>query len=1069
MRHLALLCTLCLLASRGLTQTAVDTLAADLQQQSTGTLDSWRYSTSFAGDPASPKFNDRSWATLKLDQRLTVDSCWIRKEVVLPAAYLGLPVKGTLRLLLTVDDYAYLWVNGRSQGRINWDGECVITTDAKPGQRFVIAVRAINTGGPLRLIRARLQPEGVDTLAARVEGLALSLRVGQKLLSGDTYQTNARQRFDPRTDLAQADPKVKGELRERLQAAARAFDRRVLRTGSRAAIVESVSRLREQLAPFRDFAKSFTLYFDANAHIDAAWLWREKETWEVCKRTFSSVLNMMNQRPDFTYTQSAAAYYHWMEQQQPDLFAGMSERIREGRWEIVGGMWVEPDCNLPAGESWARHLLYGKRYFKSKFGVDVKIGWNPDSFGYNGNMPMFYTQAGITTFVTQKIGWNETNVFPHRVFWWESPDGSRILSYFPFDYVNTIDDPYRLVDWVRQFEANTGFTKMMILFGVGDHGGGPSLEMIQRIENLKDLDIYPRIEYGTTAQYLDWLATQPLTNLPVWRDELYLEYHQGTFTTQAAMKKFNRTGETLLTNAEKFGTFATLAGAPYPQADLQEAWQDLLLMQFHDILPGSSIREVYIDATETYGRVRETGTRQLATALASLASQVNTSSVNAGRPLVVFNPLAWERTDIVWITLPDEMSGSYVVVDEQGSSIPHQIIQTSKYTRDLLFVARNVPSMGFATFTIRPSATTPAPIPRKFEETIENNLYRIGIDTATGWLKSIVDKRSGRELLAGQGNELQLLDDQPTAWDAWNIGLTGKKYPLTYAGAHIVEHGPVRTILRIEHTYLKPGTKKDFPTEDFPTSFFTQDVILYNDLDRIDFGVDADWWEDKTMLKVAFPLTVRDSVATYEIPYGTITRSTQLRNSWETAKREVPALRWADVSSGGSGVALINADKYGHDIKGNEVRLSLLRSPRWPDPTADRGKHSTSYALLPHAGTWREAGIVRRGYEFNTPLLARFTDAHEGSLPPRHSFIRLSPQNLVLTTVKRAENSNAWVIQWYESEGRESPAELTLPALPKRVRTTNFLEEPGAEIPVAGATVRVPTPRHGVQTVLVEF
>jgi alpha-mannosidase len=325
-----------------------------------------------------------------------------------------------------------------------------------------------------------------------------------------------------------------------LQSLATQVDVQALADGKMDKFNASIASVRSQLKPISDYAKRFTLFFDANAHIDAAWLWREKETIEVCKNTFSSVLNMMSARPDFTYTQSAAAYYDWMERFYPEIFKGIRQRVQDGRWEVVGGMWVEPDCNLPSGESWARHLLYAKRYFKNKLGVDVKIGWNPDSFGYNWNMPQFYLNAGVDAFITQKIGWNETNVFPHRLFWWEGLDGSRILAYFPFDYVNTIDDPFQLVDWLRQHEANTGIAKMMILFGVGDHGGGPSLEMIDRIERLKTLDIYPQIEYGTAGQYLGWLKSQNLDKIPTWKDELYLEYHQGTYTTQAKMKEYNR-------------------------------------------------------------------------------------------------------------------------------------------------------------------------------------------------------------------------------------------------------------------------------------------------------------------------------------------------------------------------------------------------------------------------------------------------------------------------------------------------------------------------------------------------
>jgi alpha-mannosidase len=348
-------------------------------------------------------------------------------------------------------------------------------------------------------------------------------------------------------------------------------------------------------------------------------------------------------------------------------------------------------------------------------------------------------------------------------------------------------------------------------------------------------------------------------------------------------------------------------------------------------------------------------------------------------------------------------------------------------------------------------------------------MFRVDVDSTSGWVKSIVDKRTGRELLAGPGNELQLLEDKPSAWDAWNIGLTGTQFPSRFRGGRVVESGPVRTVLRLERDYLKPGTKKEFPTEDFPSSFFTQDIILYNGLPRIDFTTDVDWWEDRTMLKVAFPLAVHDSIATYEIPYGTIRRSTQERDSWEKARREVPALRWADVSTGGYGVSLLNDSKYGYDIKGNVVRLSLLRSPKWPDPTADRGKQSIAYALYPHPGDWREARTVRRGYEYNTPLCAVVTDAHPGDPGIAQGMLGELPSNIILTTLKKAEDSDAWVVQWYEAEGRDTDVELEFPKPIVSAVMSNFLEERGVAISAKGRKLVVPTHRHGVNTIIVEL
>ncbi len=1074
MKTLFLIFVFCLLPFSMFAQTQVDKVVHSLDSLGTISFNNWKASPDLkqpiTGDPTKSDFDDSKWENLKLDQRIYPDSCWIRKEFVIPDQILGQPVSGAVKFLVSVDDYGYLWVNGESKGYFPWDGEFELTKDAKPGQKFLVAVKAINTGGPLRLIRAEIESERSKKISQMVQDFSTSIRVGQKLLSFDTYQTNARRKQDPGIDKSNMDREEKIRLNNLLQKLAGEVDVQPLASGDLDKFTASLDKIRAQLKPVSDFAKRYTIFFDANAHIDAAWLWRERETIEVCKNTFASVLSMMDTRPDFTYTQSSAAYYDWMEQYYPDVFKRMIPRIKDGRWEIIGGMWIEPDCNLPSGESWMRHLLYAKRYFKEKFGVDVKIGWNPDSFGYNWNMPQFCINAGIDAFITQKIGWNETNVFPYRVFWWESPDGSRVLSYFPFDYVNTVDDPYRLVDWVRQFDANTGFTKMMILFGVGDHGGGPSNDMIDRIEHLKTLDIYPSIEYGTTTQYLDWLKKQNLTTLPVWKDELYLEYHQGTFTTQAKGKEWNRKCEVLLTNVEKFSSLAAMFGGKYNAADLEEAWKNVLFNQFHDILPGSSIREVYIDAPERYKQSEAIGTFELKKSLTYLSNQINTSTVKKGEPLLVFNPLSWERASIVTLQLPEADNNEYSIFDLQGKEVPSQTIQKDKYNREIFFKAESVPSLGYKLYEMRKQKST---VKAKNLEisvaSIENEFFFVTIDEMTGEVKSIIDKLNGKEILAGNGNQLQMLEDKPSAWDAWNIGLTGVKFPTTLRKIEVVEYGPVRATLRIISDYLKPGVKKEAPTQDYPNTFFTQDISLYDGIDYIDFKTDVDWWEEKTMLKVAFPVSVSNTVATYEIPYGTIQRSTQWRDSWDSAKVEVPAQRWADLSQNDFGVSLLNTSKYGYDIKGNVMRLSLLRSPKWPDPTADRGKHSIRYALYPHSKNWQQSSTTQKGYEFNDPMIAVISDKHRGKLPASNSLVKLEPSNLVLTTIKKAEDSDAWIFQWYDAKGEETDAVLTLPQTPKKAFTSNFLEQDGSAVWFEKNVVKVKTMKNGIVTIKVDF
>ena len=855
-----------------------------------------------------------------------------------------------------------------------------------------------------------------DTIRQAIKDFSMSIRVGQKLLSLDTKQISP---YDGKVqdfgiDRSKTDKAEKETLNRLLQDQVSRLDIDALRSSAIDKFIASLNDVRSHLKPVAEFAKKFTLSFDANAHIDAAWLWRDKETVEVCKNTFTSVLNMMDARPDFSYTQSAAIYYDWMKQKYPDVFNRIAQRVKDGRWEVVGGMWIEPDCNLPSGESWMHHLLISKRYFRNELGTDVKIGWNPDSFGYNWNMPEFYLNAGIDAFITQKLGWNDTNIFPYRVFWWEGGDGSRILTYFPYDYVNEIQDPYQLADWMRQFDANTGFTRMMVLFGVGDHGGGPTMDMLDRIDHLKTLDIYPNVEYCSAAQYIDWLKKQDPAEIPTWRDELYLEYHRGTFTTQAKMKEYNRQNEALLTSAEKLSTLATLYGGTYDRALLNDAWKNVLFNQFHDILPGSGIRENYIDATERHKAAKKSAEFALKQSLGTLAATVGTSSITKGTPLVVFNQLNWERTDVASVPLPEGDTSEYAIFQENGKEIPSQTVDQGLLQREILFIAERIPSYGYRTYELRKQGARPvARIPLDSSYMIENQYFRVTVGKDSGWVTSIADKLTGRQYLSGNGNKLQLLEDKPKQWDAWNLGLTGVEYPIKLRRIEVVERGPVRTVIRVTHDCLGPSFRRDYPTPDFPSSFFTQDIILYSKVYRVDFRTDVDWWEEHTMLKVAFPISTFDTLATYEIPYGTIQRSTLMRNSLERAKVEVPAERWADLSGHGYGVSLLNRSKYGYDIKYHTIRLSLLRSPLWPDPTADRGKHSIEYSLYPHPGTWIDAGTANIGYEYNNPLIVVETGSHKGRLPSSGSLVQLGPTNLILTVIKKAEDSDAWVLQWY--------------------------------------------------------
>lgn len=1045
-------------------KTEVDSVTSILDSLSTISIRIWKVSPDIkclTGEKTEEiftkiNFDDSKWDTLRIGQRIYVDSCWLRTKFTLPEKMFGKDVSGKIIFKVTVDDLGYLWINEKYIGYIQWSAEFDLTDIVKPGQEFLIAIKAINRAGPLRIIMAEFEVESLKDFLKEIKNFSLSLKVGQKLLSFDTYQANDMTRYDPGIDRSTIDKKERMKLNSLLQSAAKEIDLNSLTLGDVEKFNISLEKTRARLKPVSEFAKKFTLVFVSNAHIDAAWLWRSKETVEVCKNTFNSVINLMKKYPHLTYAQSSAVYYEWMRMLYPELFDNIKEQIRLGRWEVVGGTWIEPDCNLPGGESWMHNLLYSQRYFKKVLGVKPIIGWFPDSFGYNLNLPAFLTNADITYFITQKLSWNEKNVFPYRFFWWESSDGSRVLTYFPFSYVNTIENPFRLVDWLRQFEANTGLRELLVLFGVGDHGGGPTEEMLKRIDELKRLDIFPNIKFSTVGDYLKTLNKEVLKNLPVWKDELYLEYHQGTYTTQSDIKKYNRKLEIALSNAEKFSTIATLFNSNYDNELFEKYWLKFIFNQFHDILPGSSIREVYFDAKKDYAEIEEFTSIQIRKSLDKIAQNINTAELKEGNPLVVFNPSSWTRTDLVAIELQPFDKNEYSIFTLSGEEIPTQIITDGNRAK-LIFIAENVPPLGYRTYIIKNQKPSEFKSEIKISNrSIENKFFKIEIDTSTGWVKEIFDKRFDRQILNGHGNKLQLLEDKPTAWDAWNIGLTGVEFGSNFKNCKVIESGPVCAVLKLEREFRKPDTRSYPPTETFPTSFFTQYIIFYDKIERIDFITDADWWEENIMLKVAFPLAVKDTFATYEIPYGHIKRSTQLKNSWDSAKVEVPALRWADLSEKDYGISLINDSKYGYDCKGSTMRLSLLRSPKWPDPTADRGFHRIKYSLYPHKGTWKEAKTPNIAYDFNNPLIPILTDKHAGNLPlENYSFIKLAPENLILTVLKKSEDSNSWTIQFYESQGKETEAQLVLPFIPSKVFKSNFLEEDREELKFNGERINL--------------
>ena len=763
-----------------------------------------------------------------------------------------------------------------------------------------------------------------------------------------------------------------------------------------------------------------------HAHIDTAWLWPLRETMRKCARTFSTALDYMKTYPEYVFGCSQAQQYAWMKAHYPTIYAGIKDAIKRGQWEPIGSMWVETDCNIISGESLIRQILTGTRFFREEFGYETHDVWLPDVFGYSAAMPQILKGCGIDYFITQKISWNQFNKFPHHTFLWQGIDGTRVFTHFPpADTYNATVSPKELLFNVTNFKEHGRATRSLYVYGFGDGGGGPTIQMLENARRVKDFDGLPKL---TTEKVIDFLqkAEQDAKDPAVWVGELYLEGHRGTYTTQAKNKKGNRKSELLLRDAEFWDaiSFAHVPGRTQAAASpahcvydvspddgthataLDRAWKLVLLNQFHDIIPGSSIGWVYEDSARDYATIGELGCSVLEGSLRALAPSINTAGIR--EPACISNTLNWERSELV--DFPD------------GT--------VRKVT---------VPSAGYAVCDLAAKPEQPANAVSVSENAggieINNGLLHIKIG-ANGLLQSIWDIEANREVLApgSDANLFQLHEDRPNNFDAWDVDLYYKEQVQDVRAIdrmEIVERHPLRAKVRIERSFGK--------------SRIVQDVIVRADSRRIDFDTRVHWQETHKFLKVAFPVDILSPRATYEVQFGHVERPTHYNTSWDMARFEVCAHKWVDLSEADYGIALLNDCKYGYDIFGNVMRLSLLRSPKNPDPTADMGDHQFTYALLPHQGDFRQGGVIQEGYNLNVPLRIDRIEPGTGSLGSTHSFFAIDSASVIAESIKVGEDKKSVIVRLYESHGARGKARLHIALPVKEVRRTNLLEKETGE------------------------
>ncbi len=727
-----------------------------------------------------------------------------------------------------------------------------------------------------------------------------------------------------------------------------------------------------------------------HAHLDTAWLWPLAETYRKAVRTFSCQMRYLDEYPEYRFACSQAQQLAWVQEREPDLWERIRTKVASGRFVPVGGSWVEPDCNIPSGESLLRQLVHGQRFFEEELGVRCREFWSPDAFGYCGQLPQLLRHAGMTRFLTQKLSWNRFTKPEHHTFTWQGDDGSEVLAHFPpADTYNSAADVPELLRVVRDYNAHEHSGRSLLVFGHGDGGGGPTKEMLETLRRALDLQGLPRTKIVTSDEFFSALEAEPAER-PVVVGELYFEYHRGTYTSQAAVKRGNRRCEQALHDAE---FVSVLRGGDYPRAELDRLWKLLLLQQFHDILPGSSITPVYDDAR-----------RDLAAVEAGADAIVGTGDT-------LLNTIGFPRREVV--SVGRELS----VVEAESYGAARVVEPGDTVTLDGL--------------------------------TLVNEHLQVTL-SPDGSVVSVVDKATGRETLAAAGNRLELYDDRPVDFDAWDVDpfhLATRRDCPPAESYEVVTSSPLRAEVAFERAVGE-------------ASRLRQVVRLDAGSRRVEFHTTVDWHEEHKLLKVCFPLDVRAPRATYEMPFGYAERPTHYSTAWDAARYEVPGHRWADLSEHGFGTAVLTDSKYGYACFGNELRVSLLRAPKSPDPGADMGRHEFAYALLPHGGGWREGGVVAEGARFNAPLRwCRCT--------PAPSFASVDDPNLVLDTVKRAESSEDIVLRLYEAHGARGVARVRLAVPVERARLAHALEEDGAALDLDGGAIVVPYRPHEVLTVKV--
>ena len=959
---------------------------------------------------------------------------WFRTSFTMPQELAGKPVRLWLSTQLESGDDGrnpqfLLFVNGRvTQGLDINHRDVLLTEHAKPGEVYQLDLQAY-TGVLYQEFRLFGSLVEVDR---EVEGLYYDLQV--PLWAFPRMEEMKLPTYPVEKVLNDAINLV--DLR---RVPSRAFSDSVHQ-----------ARLYLKKALYEDLAGSNGAIATCigHTHIDVAWLWTVAQTREKTARSFSTVLKLMEEYPQYKFMSSQPQLYVFLKERYPEVYAQLKRRVEEGRWEPEGGMWLEADCNLTSGESLVRQFLYGKRFFQEEFGVDSKILWLPDVFGYSGALPQIMKKCGVDYFMTTKLSWNQVNEIPADTLRWRGIDGTEVLAHFIttlgigqpvenfFTTYNGMLHPDAVLGSWERYQNKDLNRDVLIAYGYGDGGGGPTREMLEtHLRMEKGLQGLPRTRQAFAGQYFRELEDRVWDDprLPVWEGEFYFEYHRGTYTSMARNKRSNRKSEFLLMDLE---LFSVLAGekVSYPREELERLWKLVLLNQFHDTLPGSAIREVYEDTKREYAQLQEEGESLLHCRAQSLVQE-------APGTVTLFNTTGFARDDVVCL---GAFSGG-ALEDGEGRRFPVQ--QTEEGA--VAFVT-GLPAKGWKTFRAAEAGETASPFTWE-ENRLETPFYTVEL-AEDGTFARLYDKEFAREVLQEGtcGNALVAFEDKPMHYDNWDVDAyyREKSWALEdVSSLRWTERGPVRATLEIQRRY--------------GDSFLRQKVRFYADSRRIDFETYVDWHEDQQLLKVLFPLEIHTDEASFDIQFGNVKRKVHRNTSWEKARFESCGQRWA----GRYGVSLLNDCKYGHSVEDGVLALSLIKCGREPNPQADREEHFFTYSLYPHQGSWQQGGTQKEALFLNQPVRVLAGQGAEDSF----SLVSTTCPHVTLETVKAAEDGDGIILRLYEHENARGPVELTFGRELRAVEECDLLERVQGPVEAEGCRCRVGILPYEIKTLRVHF